>query len=68
MKLTLYDETNFNIRWFWLDLGRVVPVGMNGANADFATSRSTRAITAEILSASRQANSAARTNWSVRAS
>jgi hypothetical protein len=34
MKLTLYDETNFNIRWFALDIGRVVPGGLNGSDSD----------------------------------
>ena len=34
VKLTLYDETNFNIRWFALDVGRVVPGGLVGSDAD----------------------------------
>jgi len=36
IKLTLYDETNFNIRWFSMDVRRDKPGGMNGDNTDFA--------------------------------
>ena len=34
MKLTLYDETNFNIRWFSLDVSRAVAGGLTGSDAD----------------------------------
>jgi hypothetical protein len=37
MKLTLSDETNFNIRWFALDIGRVVPGGLNGSDTDLTS-------------------------------
>src|SRR4029077_16738573 len=37
IKLTLYDETNFNIRWFSMDVRRDKPGGMNGDNTDFAS-------------------------------
>jgi len=37
VKLTLYDETNYNIRWFALDIGRVVPGGLNGSDADLTS-------------------------------
>ena len=36
MKLTLQVEDSFNVRWFSLDLGRVVPPGLKGADGDFA--------------------------------
>ena len=37
MKLTLNDETNFNIRWFALDLARIVPGGLTGSDSDLTT-------------------------------
>jgi len=37
MKLTLYDENQFNIRWFSMDLGLVVPGGLTGSYQDFSS-------------------------------